>query len=159
MWRWSTIKETHTPQRPSQPRMMKCSLFVRSKEWISGVATTPTCNSPYNFKCIPMEFSRERGGLKFARTYCNACFLGPRKRNCRELQDWAREISISTYEEPKGKNSIQIHDQGFWTGIYCCSILIRIFWFTVKLNWGALQHFFRLQKALPLLFFLFWVDK
>lgn len=32
-----------TPHRPSQPRMMKCSLSVRSKEWTSGVAMTPTC--------------------------------------------------------------------------------------------------------------------
>ena len=130
MWWWRTIKETHTPQRPSQPRMMKCSLFVRSKEWISGVATTPTCNShsfqdnnsPYIFKCIPMEFSRERW-TQICKNLCNACFLGPRKRNGRELQDWARERSTSTYEEPKGKNSIQIHDQGVWTGIYCSSIL------------------------------------
>lgn len=36
-----------TPQSPSQPRIMKCSLSVSSKEWTSGVAVTPTCNDKH----------------------------------------------------------------------------------------------------------------
>ena len=48
LWSNLWIRKGHTPQKPSQPRMMKRSLSVRSKEWISGVATSPTCMACYS---------------------------------------------------------------------------------------------------------------
>lgn len=50
--------------------MIKFSLSVRSKEWMSGVATTPTCslhtsldNSMFNSKSDALENPKESLGL------------------------------------------------------------------------------------------------
>jgi hypothetical protein len=103
--RWRTINWTHTPQRPSQPRIMNCSLSVRSKEWKSGVATTPTCNSQsfpksfYIFKCILKWRERERESS--SRVYAMHVFW-PHVggfQNLQEQLDWARQLSLPSHKK------------------------------------------------------------
>lgn len=95
----SMNKKGHTPHKPSQPRMMKLSLSVRSKEWISGVAITPTCR---RYGINPQDYKKLVGlqvlflGLIDAIETLSFCQLT--KRTSKLFQEWEAnlfELAIS----------------------------------------------------------------